>query len=177
MIAVPLKKEERHRQKVCSHCHCNQYCSPIPKTALSHHSEFRSPPFFLFYSLSESPSISIALLFWSLRHWMPITSFLLFVLFAHIFRTCPNPFFSLFSLPSVAALQTTGAKEGCVLMCLCEWWIAVSHFIDGKCRLIAIFKAFTYVKIHCEKHSRASPLTHVIRPWFKQPAAAPRTRS
>lgn len=77
-------------------------------------------------------------------------SFLLFVLFSHIFRTCPNPFFSLFSLPSAATPWTTGAKVRHVLVCLSKWWIAVSHFIDGKHRLMAIFKAFTCVKIHRE---------------------------
>lgn len=129
----------RDRQKVCSHCHGNQYCSPIPKVYFSSQYEVHLPSF-LFYSLSEPPSISIG----------QSPSFLLFVLFSHIFRTCPNPFFSLFSLPSTATPWTTGAKVRHVLVCLSKWWIAVSHFIDGKHRLMVIFKAFTCIKIHRE---------------------------
>ncbi len=108
------------------------------------------PPFFLFSSLSEPPSISIALLFLepsplhanhllpalcSVRSYFPDLS-------QSIFLIVLSPFSG-----HSANYQCQGrvcARVPVRMMNSCK------SFHHGKCRLIGIFKAFTYAKIHCE---------------------------
>ncbi len=136
------------------------------------------PPFFLFSSLSEPPSISIALLF---LESSPLHANHLFPAFCSVRSYFPDLSQSIF-LIVLSAFSCHSANYRCQgrvcahvpmqMMNSCKsfnrWQTQIN--MDTLLMLKSIAR-------HQQKPSQVSPLTHVIRPRFKQPAAALLTRS